>query len=93
MPFVMMTIGEMGTVPTEEAVMYLLTEEAMIAGGLVVHTVEIGVVLIMAVDLIQVPDLNREEEELLIMTEVQVRLMIDTTEVQVQLMIDTTGTR
>ena len=57
MLFVMMMIKEMGTVLIEEAVMHLQTEEAMIVDP-VVHPVEIGIVLTMAVDLIQVPDLN-----------------------------------
>lgn len=79
MPFVMMMIREMGIVLIEEGVIFLLTEEAMIVGGLVVHTIEIGIVLTMAVDLIQVPELNKEEEEVLVMIEEQVQLMIDTT--------------
>lgn len=57
MLFVTMMIKEMGTVLIEEAVMHLQTEEAMIVDP-VVHPVEIGIVLTMAVDLSQVPDLN-----------------------------------
>ena len=75
-----MMTKEMGTVRIEEDVMRLPTEEAMIADDLVVHTAEIGIVLTMAVDLIQIPGPNREEVPLMI-------------EALVQLMIDTTGIR
>lgn len=74
---VMMMTEEMGTVLIGEAVVCLLINEAMIVGDPQVHTVEIGLVLTMAVDLIQVLDLN--QEEVLIMTELQAQSMIDIT--------------
>lgn len=72
MLFVMMMIEEMGTVLIEEAVTCLLIKEAMIVvDDPQVHTVEIGVVLTTAVDLIRVLELNQEEVPITIEIEAQ----------------------
>lgn len=85
MLYVMMMREEMGTVLIEEAVTCLLIKEAMVVADPQVHTVEIGVVLnmaveigvvlTMAVDLTQVLDLNIKE--VLITVEMQAQSVMD----------------
>jgi hypothetical protein len=68
-------IEEMGTVLIEEAVTCLLIKEAMIVDDPQVHTVEIGVVLTMAMDLIRGLELNQEEVPITI--EMQAQSVMD----------------
>ena len=61
MQFEMMTIKEMAIVLIEEAGTCLLIGEAMIVCDPQVHIVGIGIAQTMAMDQIQVPDLNQGE--------------------------------
>lgn len=77
MQSVMMMIKEMGTVLKEGVEMLHLMVEIMAVDDLLVHITEIGVALIMDMDLYQIPDLR--EGIVLTMAEMEAQPMIDIT--------------